>query len=230
MKYQAKDFENATDLYLQSLVGLDFGDDTNADHAAEARASVQVPVLCNLTACALQCRRFNRAVVLADTALALDPECWKAHSRKGLAFLELGDFVAARRALRDACACAPEPADQRAVRRELRRLQEREKRAKDGEQRQRRAFSKAMVISSSDGGLYEDVQKKRVSSLRSSRPVGEDARAVVKAHKRTEHLERWRVCMGKWPSSLFYFSAIAVLAVGVVAVSVSGPVGFSLAA
>ena len=89
--------------------------------------------------------RFHRAVILADTALALDPECWKAHSRKGLALLELGEFVAARRALRDACACAPEPADQRAVRRELRRLQEREKRAKDGEQRQRRAFSKAMA-------------------------------------------------------------------------------------
>lgn len=52
---------------MQSLVGLDFGD--NEESAAAARSNIQVPVLLNLAACALHTRRYARCVVLADAAI-----------------------------------------------------------------------------------------------------------------------------------------------------------------
>ena len=45
-------------------------------------AICQVPVLCNLAACALGSRRWTRAALLAEQAISLDPAAWKAHSRR----------------------------------------------------------------------------------------------------------------------------------------------------
>lgn len=111
--FAAGDWDGATDLYMQSLVGLDFGPQSSSsaavDNAAAAAAAgaesgalatesskcagkcagvaatttaIQVPVLCNLAACALAQRQWARAVLLCDYALALDPRAWKAHARK----------------------------------------------------------------------------------------------------------------------------------------------------
>jgi len=187
LKYAEKVFEEAEELYMQSLVGLDFGggDDSSL---AEARTAVQVPVLCNLAACALHTRKFLRCVLLCDIAIGLEtetankeqseaggeeaatpptpppvvsPVLWKAHSRKGAAQLELGDFSEARASLREAAAVAPSEASQKAVRCELRRLHEAEKKHKASNQKQRAAFSKAMDRGDS---LYDGAPKTRAVS------------------------------------------------------------------
>ena len=66
---------------------------------------------------------------------------------QGLALLELGDFSACRRSLRDAAALlsSGDDANQRAVRKALRRLQEAEAATREATQKQKTAFSKAMV-------------------------------------------------------------------------------------
>jgi hypothetical protein len=117
---------------------------------------------------------------------------WKAYSRKGAAQLELGEFVCARASLREAASLAPLEADQRAVRRELRRLHEAEKKAKAADQKQRKAISNAMVNSlllrlgfltilnpcvpyllfknTGAVSLYDEKKKKMVSSLHEALP------------------------------------------------------------
>ena len=47
--------------------------------ATESRDAIQVPVLCNLAACALQTRKWSRTIALTTMALDLDPGAWKAH-------------------------------------------------------------------------------------------------------------------------------------------------------
>ena len=53
-----------------------------ARELASTTTAIQVPVLCNLVACALAQRKWSRAVLLADHALELDPTNWKALARK----------------------------------------------------------------------------------------------------------------------------------------------------
>jgi hypothetical protein len=137
-KFAQKDWVGAEDLYMQSLVGLDFGpggdatgnatgDDAGGDAAIRAghgvesgaessagggfgrvgtdtadaaaattRTAIQVPVLCNLAACALAQRKWLKAGLLCDYALALDPMNWKARARKvnrhSQPFLPTGHF------------------------------------------------------------------------------------------------------------------------------------------
>jgi len=69
-KYAARDLEGASELWMQSLAGLDFGNGSQG-HAREAAAAVQVPVLLNLAACCLESRKWTRTVLLANTAIEL---------------------------------------------------------------------------------------------------------------------------------------------------------------
>jgi tetratricopeptide (TPR) repeat protein len=143
-KFAEQDFEAASELYMQSLVGLDFGKDEMENK--EARVSIQMPVLNNLTACYLKLRKFHRCILLADYAIQLEPsEAWKAYSRKGSALIELCDFIQARKCLREANSIAPSEQDRRSIKQELRRLLECENRAKVGDDKTRKALSSAMV-------------------------------------------------------------------------------------
>jgi hypothetical protein len=58
----------------------------------ETTTAIQVPVLCNLVACALAQRKWTRAVLLADHALNLDPTNWKALARKVIISYALPSF------------------------------------------------------------------------------------------------------------------------------------------
>ena len=53
-----KDYAGAQQLYMQSLVGLDFG--SGEEEKAEAAAAVQVPVLTNLSACFLNLKQWHK--------------------------------------------------------------------------------------------------------------------------------------------------------------------------
>ena len=90
---------------------------------------------------------------------------WKAGTRKGLALIEMGDYGAARIALREACARAHSEADQRSVRRELQRLHALEQRQRARTAHQARNLSQALGGDSKGRGLYADVRKKQVSAL-----------------------------------------------------------------
>jgi hypothetical protein len=70
---------------------------------------------------------------------------WKAFCRKGCAQLELGDYIGSRESLREAAWLASSESDKKAVRRELRRLQEMERTSKKSQDQHKRALMKAMV-------------------------------------------------------------------------------------
>ena len=51
-----------------------------------------IPVLCNLAACCIQLRNFSKAVKFADSALDFRPNCGKALMRRGISFVQIGEF------------------------------------------------------------------------------------------------------------------------------------------
>jgi len=167
-KFNNHDYESASELYMQSLVGLDFGNNENTKN--EAILSIQIPILNNLMACSLKLRKFYRCIILSEYAIKLDykNESWKSYSRKGIAYLELGEFHKARACLRDASRCANiNDIDLKSIRIELKRVQDYEKITKLETEKHRKALSSAMN-SDCGSGLYVDKKKKLVSTIDSS--------------------------------------------------------------
>ena len=191
--YAEKDYAKATELYMQSLVGLDYGDD--AESREEAKKTVQVPVLTNLAICFLHQRQFHKCVALCGSALQLDPKAWKALTRRGIARMELGDYCAARLDLREAAACAPSEGDRKAVQRELRRLQGEEKKEKEAVAKQRGAFSRAMVgkLSSLCPGGWPATHHLRALTLLSHvfHSTGRRWHGFVQRREEEEGIEPW---------------------------------------
>ena len=169
-KFTSGDFDAASALYVQSLVGLDFGDGS-AEARKRAIREVQVPVLTNLAACALNSHNFEKCVSLCDGALQLDPSAWKAHGRKGSAYIALGEYREAREALRGASVAVerfgasaaassqtqPAPmlaglrdAAQRAIARELHRLRQHERRSREAVRKTKDALCGALAGADSD--------------------------------------------------------------------------------
>ena len=169
-RFSLGDYDGASELYMHSLVGLDFGDGSEAQRK-KAEQGVQVPVLTNLAACALKSRNFGKCVSLCDAALELDANAWKAHGRKGVAYRELGEYGRAREALRAARASiggnseaagsddtprsSERDADLRVVRQELRRLHELERRHREASQKTKKALQEALGGSGSHSNNNE---------------------------------------------------------------------------
>jgi hypothetical protein len=89
--YKQKMFQEAMGKYVESLAGSDFGDkEPNSSNKGNVDSLV-VPVLCNLAACCLQVEEWGKAVSFGDQAVLLRPQCSKAHLRKGIGLMHLGE-------------------------------------------------------------------------------------------------------------------------------------------
>jgi tetratricopeptide (TPR) repeat protein len=89
--YKQKMFQEAMGKYVESLAGSDFGDkEPNSSNKGNVDSLV-VPVLCNLAACCLQVEEWGKAVSFGDQAVLLRPQCSKAHMRKGIGLMHLGE-------------------------------------------------------------------------------------------------------------------------------------------
>jgi tetratricopeptide (TPR) repeat protein len=89
--YKQKMFQEAMGKYVESLAGSDFGDkEPNSSNKGNVDSLV-IPVLCNLAACCIQVEEWGKAVSFGDQAVLLRPQCSKAHLRKGIGLMHLGE-------------------------------------------------------------------------------------------------------------------------------------------
>mmetsp|Transcript_21405 Transcript_21405/g.34873 ORF Transcript_21405/g.34873 Transcript_21405/m.34873 type:complete len:171 (+) Transcript_21405:358-870(+) len=81
--YKMKNFKDATQRYLDALVGLDFG--TTELEKENATNLVQLPVLTNLAACYAETKQWKKVVLFCDQAIQINDESVRAHLRKAKA-------------------------------------------------------------------------------------------------------------------------------------------------
>lgn len=96
--YKEKRFREAMGKYVECLAASDFG--KNGDDSGGNVDKLIIPVLCNLAACCIQVEEWGKAVSFADQAILLRPTCKKAHFRKGIGLIHLGEYELALSCLR----------------------------------------------------------------------------------------------------------------------------------
>ena len=89
--YKIHDFSGAMGKYVESLAGSDFGDKEPGSTNKGNVDTLIVPVLCNLAACSIQVKEWGKAVSFGEQAVLLRPNCCKAHLRKGIGLMHLGE-------------------------------------------------------------------------------------------------------------------------------------------
>lgn len=110
--YKNNRFGEALEKYVDSLSASDFGSSESRNGNVD---DLVVPVLCNMAACCLRLNEWGKCVRFCDQALALRPKCAKALMRKGIAFVNIGEYEMAISFLRsslDNCESSPDSPDQ----------------------------------------------------------------------------------------------------------------------
>lgn len=152
--YHEGQLARAADVYLEALVGLDFGGGT-AEEVAEGQRTVQLPVLCNLAACKLALGENAIVIELCNKALEVDPRCVKALLRRCRARAETEDMTGALEDLAAATEAAEGDAEEKYVRRERRMLK-----SSIEKLRRHRAEQRRMWSTVADANVYDDKETK----------------------------------------------------------------------
>jgi tetratricopeptide (TPR) repeat protein len=87
-------FQQAAELYVEALAGLDLGKTPEQRRACELQS--QVPLTCNLVSCLLMMEQWEKAKQVCGQALQLDPTCVRALSQRAKALTRLARFEDAR--------------------------------------------------------------------------------------------------------------------------------------
>lgn len=108
-------FSDAMSKYVEALAAADFGndnkatttkDDSRVDELNDEGESIHryhhvtnsnvdeliIPVLCNLAACCIELKEWRKTISFSEQALILRPTCNKALLRKGIGYLNTGDY------------------------------------------------------------------------------------------------------------------------------------------
>ncbi|KAG6977172.1 hypothetical protein JG688_00000611 [Phytophthora aleatoria] len=88
------EFQQAAEAYIQALTALDFGSTTKEKIACQQE--LQIPLTCNLAACMLMMEQWEKARLMCDQVLAIDPNCVKALQQRAKAKTKLNNFDDAR--------------------------------------------------------------------------------------------------------------------------------------
>ncbi|KAL7691264.1 putative tetratricopeptide-like helical domain superfamily [Plasmopara halstedii] len=88
------DYKLAAEAYIKALTALDFGS-TTAEKVA-CQQDLQIPLTCNLAACMLMTEQWDKARLMCDQALAIDPNCVKALQQRAKSKAKVADFHDAR--------------------------------------------------------------------------------------------------------------------------------------
>ncbi|KAL4169752.1 hypothetical protein KRP22_010667 [Phytophthora ramorum] len=92
--FHRADYQHAADAYIQALTALDFG--STAQEKIACQQELQIPLTCNLAACMLMLEHWEKARLMCDQVLALDPNCVKALQQRAKAKAKLNKFEDAR--------------------------------------------------------------------------------------------------------------------------------------
>ncbi|KAG7387218.1 Etoposide induced 2.4 mRNA [Phytophthora pseudosyringae] len=88
------EYQQAAEAYIQALTALDFG--STAEEKITCQQELQVPLTCNLAACMLMMEQWEKARLMCDQVLAIDPNCIKALQQRAKAKTKLSHFDDAR--------------------------------------------------------------------------------------------------------------------------------------
>ncbi|POM72499.1 Hsp70-like protein [Phytophthora palmivora] len=88
------EYQHAAEAYIQALTALDFGSTTEEKIACQQE--LQIPLTCNLVACMLMMEQWEKARLMCDQVLAIDPNCVKALQQRAKAKAKLNNFDDAR--------------------------------------------------------------------------------------------------------------------------------------
>ena len=153
--FDAGEFREALLVYMQSLMGLDYGSD--AEQRRRAVAEHQIPVTNNMAVCCLKTGDLQKCIRLCDQTLKADPGNFKAMYRRGLANLRGQNWREARDDLRDALAMAEQPGERGTCRKLLREAAEGLKSQRGRDRKAREGIQKLLgARGGGDGGLYAD--------------------------------------------------------------------------
>jgi tetratricopeptide (TPR) repeat protein len=113
--YQQNKYSEAMEKYVECLTATDFGTNTanvvgtETDEPPSLSSSssgnvdeLVIPVLCNLAACCVQIQAWNKAIMFADQALQLQPNCRKAAYRQGVGYVHVHEYSAALKSFANA--------------------------------------------------------------------------------------------------------------------------------
>lgn len=87
--YENKYFPEALEVYVEALTASKFVDEDICNTNVE---DLIIPVLCNMAACCIQLKHWEKAAKFAEQAIKLRSNCSKALMRQGVAFFYLGEF------------------------------------------------------------------------------------------------------------------------------------------
>lgn len=85
--YSEKNYSKAIEVYLDSLVGLDFSDQ---NRISVVKTELQYPILLNIATCYYQLQDYTKGVQICDKILA-DGEHPKCLFKKGVLLVKVGD-------------------------------------------------------------------------------------------------------------------------------------------
>lgn len=88
------DYKQAAEAYIEALTALDFG--SSAVVKITCQQEVQIPLTCNLAACMLMTEQWDKAQLICDQILAIDPNCVKALQQRAKSRAKLAKFNDAR--------------------------------------------------------------------------------------------------------------------------------------
>lgn len=96
-EYFAKHFEEASKLYNDCLLAMDFGGSDEQKQIVKEK--LQLPVCTNLASCMIELGNYPRCIDICNLALDVDPESVRALYRRGLSHYRLANHVSARKDL-----------------------------------------------------------------------------------------------------------------------------------
>jgi tetratricopeptide (TPR) repeat protein len=163
--YLAHDFVEAVEAYLQALMGLDL---ENNDPVVKAEnETIQVAILCNMAACYMGMKDWDKTVQFCDEALKVDPCCYKALCRRGQAYTKLEKYEEARKDLNLSLQYVPDgdeaPKLQSQTGKHLAKLDQ-ARRVSQQKKAKAQKIGRRMM-SGANGGLYEDRDDSRHQRL-----------------------------------------------------------------
>lgn len=88
--FQEQKYAEAMEKYVEALSATDFG--SKEEEACGNVDVLVIPTLCNLAACCIQLEQWAKAVLFCDQALKLRPHCQKAHYRRAIGLLNVGEY------------------------------------------------------------------------------------------------------------------------------------------
>jgi hypothetical protein len=101
--YQKNEYVQAMQKYVECLTASNFGSsapqtDTKESSCPATNSNIDeliLPVLCNLSACCIQLKEWQKCVLFAEQALKLRPDAIKALYRQGIAYVNIGEYQTA---------------------------------------------------------------------------------------------------------------------------------------